>query len=85
MTKPDDPGTKNGYQITIDNRPHRWPNPAITGLQLKQLSGVDVASFDVWQDVAGPEDLLINDADVVDLAKPGAERFFTGKKTTTEG
>lgn len=85
MTKLDDPGTKNGYQIIIDNRPDRWPDPTISGAQLKHLAGVDAASFDVWQDVAGPEDVLINDKDTVDLTKPGAERFFTGKKTTTEG
>ena len=85
MTKTERPGAKDGYQIIIDNRPHRWPDPAITGAQLKDLAGVDPASFDVWQDVRGPEDKLINDTDTVDLTSPGAERFFTGKKTTTEG
>lgn len=85
MTKPEDTGAKDGYQIIIDNRPHRWPDPSITGAQLKELAGVDAASFDVWQDVPGPEDVPVGDTDAVDLAKPGAERFFTGKKTTTEG
>ena len=85
MPKPEDTGAKDGYQIIIDNRPHRWPDPTITGAQLKELAGVDAASFDVWQDVPGPEDVPISDTDTVDLTKPGAERFFTGKKTTTEG
>lgn len=85
MTKPEDTGHKNGYQILIDNRPHRWPEPAISGAQLKKLAGVDPASYDVWQDVPGPEDIQIGDGDSVDLTRPGAERFFTGKKTTTEG
>lgn len=85
MTKTDDPGAKDGYQIIVDNRPHRWPDPTVTGVQLKELAGVDTTSFDVWQDVPGPEDVQISDADTVDLTKPGVERFFTGKKTTTEG
>lgn len=85
MTKPEGPGGKDGYQIIIDNRPHRWPDPAITGTQIKELAGVDSASFDAWQDVPGPEDLPISDTDTVDLTKPGTERFFTGKTTTTEG
>ena len=85
MTKPEDPGAKDEYQIIIDNRPHRWPDPTITGAQLKELAGVDAASFDVWQNVTGPEDVQISDTSTVDLTKPGAERFFTGKKTTTEG
>lgn len=80
MTKPNDQ-----YHILIDNRPHRWPEPTITGGQLKQLAGVNSNAYDVWQDVAGPEDILVNDADSVDLTTPGTERFFTGKKTTTEG
>ena len=51
----------------------------------KELAGVDAASFDVWQDVPGPEDIQISDTDAVDLTKPGTERFFTGKTKTTEG
>ena len=73
------------YQILVDQKPHKWPDPTITGGQIKQLAGVNPAEYDAWQDVAGPEDLLLADDDVVDLTKPGAERFFTGKKTTTEG
>ncbi len=85
MTNLDVSGPTDGNQIIIDNRPHRWPAPTITGAQLKELASVDAASFDVWQDVAGPEDVQISDTDSVDLTKPGVERFFTGKKTTTEG
>jgi hypothetical protein len=35
--------------------------------------------------VPGPEDELIDDDKKVDLSRPGVEKFFTGKKTTTEG
>jgi hypothetical protein len=73
------------FKIIVDRKPHDWPEPFITGAQIKRLAGVDQASFDAWQDVPGPEDLLIPDDKKVDLRPPQVERFFTGKKTTTEG
>ena len=45
--------------IFIDQKRHDWEAPAITGAQLKQLAGVDPQTFDVWQDVPGPEDILV--------------------------
>jgi hypothetical protein len=78
--------TKQGpFQIIVDHKPHKWDEPFITGLQIKGLAGVDPSTYAAWQDVPGPEDVLLNDDTKVDLRKPGAERFFTGKKTTTEG
>lgn len=73
------------YKIIVDHKPHDWPKPAITGAEIKQLAGVDGATFDAWQDVPGPEDDLIRDDTEVDLTKRGAEKFYTIKKTTTEG
>ena len=73
------------FHIIVDQKPHEWPKPLITGLEIKNLAGVDPATYDAWQDVHGPEDILIGDEVPVDLRSPGAERFFTGKKTTTEG
>jgi hypothetical protein len=73
------------FNILVDQNRHEWPNPVITGLEIKRLAKVDAATYDAWQDVPGPEDLLIKDDGKVDLTKPGTEKFFTGKKTTTEG
>ena len=73
------------YKIIVDRKPHDWPEPLISGAQIKQLAGVDQATYDAWQDVPGPEDLPIADDQKVDLTKHGTEKFFTGKKTTTEG
>jgi hypothetical protein len=78
-------GEKHGYEIIVDRKPHNWPEPFISGAEIKRLAGVDQATFDAWQDVPGPEDILIADDQKVDLRKPGTEKFFTGKKTTTEG
>lgn len=73
------------YKIIVDQKPHDWPKPVITGLEIKRLAGVDPEAYDAWQDVRGPEDLLIKDTDKADLTKQGTEKFFTGKKKTTEG
>ncbi len=72
------------YRLIIDHRPHSWPQPLINGSQIKVLAGVDPA-FGVWQDLPGPIDPPVGDTQEVDLRAPGVERFFTGKKTTTEG
>ena len=73
------------FQIIVDQKPHKWDKPLITGLEIKNLAGVDPAAYDAWQDVPGPEDIPLGDNDSADLREKGTERFFTGKKITTEG
>lgn len=74
------------YKIIVDQKPHDLAGEeAVTGLEIKSLAGVDRAAYDAWQDVRGPEDLLVKDDDQIDVTERGTERFFTGKKTTTEG
>ena len=75
---------EQSYKLIIDTHPHNWPNPTITGAEIKHLAGVD-PSYGVWQEVPGPNDPPVGDNQSVDLSRPGVERFFTGKKTTTEG
>jgi hypothetical protein len=73
------------YKIIIDRRPYDWLKPVITGAEIKNLAGVDQNTFEAWQDVPGPEDIPVGDNQEIDLTGKGTERFFTGKKTTTEG
>lgn len=73
------------FKIVIDQKDYEWPEHFISGFDIKKLAGVDPKTYDAWQDVPGPEDILVGDEDKVELTKPGPERFFTGKKTTTEG
>lgn len=80
-----DEDRERSFKIIVDQKHHEWPRQFITGLEVKRLAGVDPAAFDAWLDVRGPEDELIDDNEKVDLSKPGVEKFFTGKKTTTEG
>lgn len=73
------------FRFVIDGRRFEWGAPLITGLKLKQLAGVDPQSYGVWLEVRGGEDRPIENTETVDLQALGVERFFTSKKTTTEG
>lgn len=75
---------EKSFRIIVDHQPYEWKKPTISGVEIKALVGVD-ASYGVWQDLAGPDDPPVADNQQVDLTKPGVERFFTGRKTTTEG
>lgn len=74
------------YRFVLDDREFEWGAKVITGLTLKKLAGVDTSTYGVWLEArGGGEDRAISDTDLVDLTKPGVERFFTGLKATTEG
>jgi Multiubiquitin len=73
------------FFFTLDGRKIEWPAATITGRKLKDLAKVDPATYEVWQEVRGADDRAIEDRELVSLEAPGTERFFTGKKTTTEG
>lgn len=73
------------YEIIIDNKPFKWPEPTITGAQVKNLVHAD-PTYGVWLVIKGPtEDEEIADDQPVDLTKPGTEKFITGPKKSTEG
>jgi Multiubiquitin len=73
------------FFFTLDGRKFEWAAPVITGRKLKNLAGVDPNTYEVWQEVRGSDDRAIEDRELVSLADPATERFFTGKKNTTEG
>jgi hypothetical protein len=73
------------FFFTLDGQKIEWPASTITGRKLKDLAKVDPATYEVWQEVRGADDRAIEDRELVSLEATGTERFFTGKKTTTEG
>lgn len=74
------------YRIVLDDREFEWGIKFISGLTLKKLADVNLTTYGVWLEArGGGEDRPIGDAELVDLSKPGVERFFTGLKQTTEG
>ena len=73
------------YKIIVDQKELEWIKPYITGLEVKELAGVDTATYDAWQKVPGQEDILLKNEERVDLDKKGVEDFFTLKSASTEG
>src|SRR5205814_8225559 len=72
------------FKFTIDNRQMEWGKPLISGLIVRRLAAVG-DDYAVYLEVRGGQDREINDTDIIDLSKPGIERFITLIKETTEG
>ena len=73
------------FKFLVDNKPFEQSEPKITGQQIKALVNAP-PNYGVWLVVPGPkEDDPVEDGEVVDLARPGVEKFITGPKQTTEG
>ena len=73
------------FRFDLDGTVFDWGTGRICGRVLKTLAKVDLATYGVWQEMPGKEDLAIGDADFADLTTQGVERFFTGIVKTTEG
>lgn len=77
--------TDRSFRFVVDGTDMAWGKTVISGLVLKCLIGVDPATHDVYQEVRGSDDILVRNTDLVDLTKPGVEKFFTAIAQTTEG
>lgn len=73
------------FRFDLDGTVFDWGTGRVSGRVLKTLAKVDPATYGVWQEVRGKEDLAIGDTDFADLTTHGVERFFTGIVKTTEG
>ncbi|MDB5386439.1 MAG: hypothetical protein JWM11_2085, partial [Planctomycetaceae bacterium] len=76
--------TDRTFKFTIDNRQLNWGKPIISGKLVRTLADVQ-PGYAVYQEVRGGQDREIADTDLIDLSKPGIERFITVIKETTEG
>ncbi|MEM9374628.1 MAG: multiubiquitin domain-containing protein [Pseudomonadota bacterium] len=76
--------TDRKYLFKIDDRDLEWPRRFITGFVLKKLASL-AANYALWLDVPGGHDQKIDDCDLIDLDKPGVERFISIIDQTTEG
>jgi hypothetical protein len=72
------------FVIHVDRKQYKVPGPTISGAQVRQLPdppiGVD---FDLYEEQPGGEDMLIEDATLVEL-KNGLH-FFSVPKTINPG
>lgn len=69
--------TDRSFRFLLNDRSFDWGAPHITGLTLKKLAGVDLATMAVWLEVPGSSSRLIADQEFVNLAEPGVERFLS--------
>lgn len=69
--------TDRSFRFLLNGRSFDWGAPHITGLTLKKLAGVDVATMDVLLEIPGSPGRPIGDQEFVNLAEPGVERFLT--------
>lgn len=72
------------FKFTIDNRQMEWGKPLISGLIVRRLAAVG-PEYAIYLEVRGGQDREIQDQDIIDLSKPGIERFITVIRETTEG
>ena len=68
--------TSTIYRLALNDHEFEWGATLISGRTLKKLADVAVATHDVFELFHG-EDHLVEDRALVDLAKPGLERFVT--------
>lgn len=75
--------TDRDFKLTLDEAQLAWGKPGISGAALYALGevGDDKA---VFLEVRGGEDRLIEPDDLVDLTKPGIERFITAARPPRE-
>ncbi|WP_026346781.1 multiubiquitin domain-containing protein [Variovorax atrisoli] len=71
------------FRLELNDHVIEWGATRISGLTLKKLAGVDLATFAVWLDTRGGKDRQIGDAELFDLSAPGVERFYTALRTIT--
>lgn len=65
------------FRFFLDERAFDWGASLISGGTIKRLADVPCDTTDVWLDAAGGHDRMIDDKEMVDLARPGTERFIT--------
>lgn len=65
------------FRFFLDERAFDWGAAHISGATIKRVAGVPADTTDVWFDVAGGHDRVIENKEMVDLAQPGTERFVT--------
>lgn len=72
------------YKFAIDQHQLEWGKPIISGKILRQLAKL-APGYVLYQEVRGGQDIEIHDTDLIDLSKPGIERFISVIPETTEG
>ncbi|MFK7060262.1 multiubiquitin domain-containing protein [Flavobacterium oreochromis] len=76
------PGIEEFYStkklvFTVNGKSFQWPDQFITGMQIREVAGID-SDDEIYLNNKKPYiDRLINNEDEVDLARPTVEHFYT--------
>lgn len=70
---------KKKFKFFVDGTKYETENQFITGLEIKKMANVP-EGLDLYLDVPGYQDELIDDEKTVNLSRPGVEKFITRKK-----
>jgi len=71
---------KKKLHFTINKQPFTWYKQFIRGIQIRELGNID-PNDELYLDIKeGYEDDFITDDEIVDLARPGKEHFFSKEK-----
>lgn len=72
--------TDRDFKLTLNDAQLEWGKPVISGAVLYGLAEVGEGEA-IYREVRGGEDELIEPTDLIDLDKPGIERFITAPRT----
>jgi hypothetical protein len=73
--------TDRTFRLTVSGSQVEWGRPAISGAVVARLAGAG-ASDAVFLHVADGDDVLVETTDLIDLTKPGVERFYLAAAPT---
>jgi len=77
--------SKHAWKLVVDQKHFEWTQQFIKGAEVRHLGNIP-SGFQIFLSINGPwEDELIEDADSVDLARPGIEQFYGCKPNTNNG
>jgi hypothetical protein len=82
----DDPNInpKETIVIVIDNKKYRAPAAVLTGGELRKLADPDIgAGFDLWQEIPGGEDNLVEGTERIKLRN--GMSFYSANSTINPG
>lgn len=71
--------TDRTFKLTLDNAHIEWGKPVMIGAVLYGLAKLDNEEA-VFLEIRGGKDRLIDPEELIDLTKPGIERFITAPK-----
>jgi hypothetical protein len=72
------------FHLMVDGKNYKWHQQTIKGVEIRQIGQIS-DDYQIFLKLQNHEDQLINDEDIVDLARPGIEHFYSKKHENQHG